>query len=75
MEPHATVALWAHDTLTLYDSTQGPNRVREGMAGLFGLPSDRVRVIAPYVGGGFGSKSLHANVVLAALAARVVAGR
>jgi xanthine dehydrogenase YagR molybdenum-binding subunit len=38
-------------------------------------PADRVRVIAPHVGGGFGSKTLHANVVLAAVAARVVAGR
>jgi xanthine dehydrogenase YagR molybdenum-binding subunit len=75
MEPHATVALWAGDALTLYDSTQGPNLVRDGIAGLFGLPADRVRVIAPHVGGGFGSKTLHANVVLAAVAARVVAGR
>ncbi|NMI01564.1 xanthine dehydrogenase family protein molybdopterin-binding subunit [Pseudonocardia acidicola] len=75
MEPHATVALWADDTFTLYDSTQGPNRVRDSIAGLFGLPSDRVRVIAPYVGGGFGSKTVHPNVVLAALAARTVAGR
>jgi xanthine dehydrogenase YagR molybdenum-binding subunit len=75
MEPHATVAHWPGDMLTLFDSTQGPNVVREGIARLFGLPPDRVRVIAPHVGGGFGSKTLHANVVLAALAARVVAGR
>lgn len=75
MEPHATVAHWTGDMLTLFDSTQGPNVVREGIARLFGLLPDRVRVIAPHVGGGFGSKTLHANVVLAALAALVVAGR
>ena len=34
-----------------------------------------MRIIAPYVGGGFGSKTLHANTVLAALAARAVQGR
>jgi xanthine dehydrogenase YagR molybdenum-binding subunit len=75
MEPHSTVAHSTGDMLTLFDSTQGPNVVREGIARLFGLLPGRVRVIAPHVGGGFGSKTLHANVVLAALAARVVPGR
>jgi xanthine dehydrogenase YagR molybdenum-binding subunit len=75
MEPHATVALWARDTLTLYESTQWPHGVRDTIARLFGLATDRVRVIAPYVGGGFGSKTIHANTVLAAVAARAVPGR
>jgi xanthine dehydrogenase YagR molybdenum-binding subunit len=75
MEPHTTVALWEAGDLTLYESTQGPHWTRVPLAQVFGLDPDRVRVIAPYVGGGFGSKVLHANTVLAALAARMVQGR
>jgi xanthine dehydrogenase YagR molybdenum-binding subunit len=74
MEPHATVALWEAGDLTLYESTQGPHRVRETIAQVFGLGRDRVRVVAPYVGGGFGSKVPHANTILAALAAQMVQG-
>jgi xanthine dehydrogenase YagR molybdenum-binding subunit len=76
MEPHTTVAIWADGGLTLYDSTQGAHSVRRTVAAVFGLPPEQVRVIAPHVGGGFGSKGApHANVVLAALAARAVPGR
>jgi xanthine dehydrogenase YagR molybdenum-binding subunit len=75
MEPHTTVALWEGGDLTLYESTQGPHWTRGPLAQVFGLDPDRVRVIAPYVGGGFGSKMPHANTVLAALAARMVQGR
>ncbi|GAA1274614.1 xanthine dehydrogenase [Planotetraspora silvatica] len=72
MEPHATVAVWENDGLTLYDSNQGSSAVRDVLARLFGLPPDRVRVIAPHVGGGFGSKlAPHPPVVLAAVAAKV----
>ena len=74
MEPHATVALWEAGDLTLYESTQGPHQARGTLAQVFGLDRDRVRVIAPYVGGGFGSKVPHANTILAALAAQVVQG-
>ena len=76
MEPHATVAVAAADGLTLYDSTQGVHAVRSTVAKLFGLDPERVRVIAPHVGGGFGSKGLpHAHVVLACLAAQTLPGR
>jgi xanthine dehydrogenase YagR molybdenum-binding subunit len=78
MEPHATIAVWTGDGngLTLYDSTQGVHAVRSTVAPLFGLDADRVRVIAPYVGGGFGSKGrTHAHVILAAMAARMAEGR
>jgi xanthine dehydrogenase YagR molybdenum-binding subunit len=75
MEPHTTVALWEAGDLTLYESTQGPHWVRGTLAGVLGLDQDRVRIIAPYVGGGFGSKTLHANTVLAAIAAQAVQGR
>ncbi len=76
MEPHTTVALWSEGVLTLYESTQSVHSVRKTLAPLFGLPPDRVHVISPHVGGGFGSKGApHANSVLAALAAQAVPGR
>ncbi|GAB3278079.1 xanthine dehydrogenase family protein molybdopterin-binding subunit [Parasphingorhabdus pacifica] len=79
MEPHASVALWSpdeEDVLTLHDSTQGVFGVRNQLATSFGLDKRRVRVVSPYVGGGFGSKgSPHAHNVLAALAAKHVPGR
>jgi len=75
MEPHATVAVWEHGGLTLYDSTQGASAVARTVAKLFELEPAQVRVISPHVGGGFGSKGLpRPNVVLAAIAA-TVAGR
>jgi xanthine dehydrogenase YagR molybdenum-binding subunit len=76
LEPHATTALWDGASLTLWDSTQGVHPARGAVCTVFGLDAERVRVICPYVGGGFGSKGVpHAHVVLAALAARAVPGR
>lgn len=79
MEPHTTTALWDPEGdgfLTLWDSTQGVHPTRTAVASVFGLDEARVRVVCPYVGGGFGSKGQpHVNVVLAALAARAVPGR
>ncbi len=72
MEPHATVAAWHGDTLTLYDATQGPSRAAGQVAAVFGLEPGQVRVIAEHVGGGFGAKGMpRPNVILAAMAARV----
>ncbi|WP_338604583.1 xanthine dehydrogenase family protein molybdopterin-binding subunit [Saccharopolyspora sp. SCSIO 74807] len=76
MEPHTSVAIWRDGSLTLYDSTQGVFATRSRLAPVLGLEEQRVRVISPYVGGGFGSKgTAHAHNVLAALAARVAGGR
>jgi xanthine dehydrogenase YagR molybdenum-binding subunit len=76
MEPHTVVAQWRDGALVLHDSTQGPHSVRKAIAEVFGLDPDAVRVIAPHVGGGFGSKGTpHAHVVLAALAAQLTGGR
>ena len=73
MEPHATLASWEGGTLTLHDSNQGVAPVRDTLATLFGIAPEQVRVISPHVGGGFGSKGTpRPNVVLAALAAKVV---
>ncbi|MCZ2826373.1 MULTISPECIES: xanthine dehydrogenase family protein molybdopterin-binding subunit [unclassified Modestobacter] len=79
LEPHATTALWepaGDGFLTLWDSTQGVHPDRAAVCQVFGLEQEQVRVVCPYVGGGFGSKGLpHANVMLTALAARALPGR
>lgn len=74
MEPHATIAVWdATDHLTLYDATQGVFSDRKRVAGLFGLKPENVRVISPYLGGGFGSKGpVWSHVILTAMAAKQV---
>ncbi|MEU7241738.1 xanthine dehydrogenase family protein molybdopterin-binding subunit [Streptomyces sparsogenes] len=74
MEPHATIASWEEDRLTLHDSNQGPHMAAQLMAALFGLDPGAVEVVAEHIGGGFGSKGIpRSPAVLAALAARVVA--
>ncbi len=71
MEPHATIAVWEGDSLTLYDSTQYVSGVRRTVAKTLGLSPDKLRVVCPFVGGGFGCKgSVWSHVVLAAMAAR-----
>jgi xanthine dehydrogenase YagR molybdenum-binding subunit len=76
LEPHATTASWDGGHLTVWDSTQGVHPTRAVLADLFDLDKEHVRVICPYVGGGFGSKGEpHVHVVLAAMAARAVPGR
>ncbi|MEO9246722.1 xanthine dehydrogenase family protein molybdopterin-binding subunit [Citricoccus nitrophenolicus] len=76
MEPHAATALWRDGTLTMWDSTQGVHSVASTLAPMLGLEKDRLRVLAPYVGGGFGSKGLpHGPEVAVALAARWAEGR
>ena len=56
LEPLATIAVWDGDRLTLYDANQGPHGIRGHVATAFGVPPERVRVVSPYVGGGFGCK-------------------
>ena len=71
MEPHAAVAVWHGDTLTIFDKTQEVYNVRKHLASSFGLPEENVRVVSPFVGGAFGS-SLRPNYypALTAMAAR-----
>ncbi len=61
MEPHAIVADWRADGLTVYMSTQFTTGVRHELAEEFGLPLNKVRVIVDAMGGGFGSKSSLGN--------------
>jgi xanthine dehydrogenase YagR molybdenum-binding subunit len=73
LEPHATMAMWSEEGLTLYDASQGAHWRRSDVAAIFGLDPDRVRVLSPYVGGGFGTKGFTwSHVILTALAAQVV---
>ena len=73
MEPHATIAAWDGDRLTLWTATQGIGGAQETLAGLFGIDKANVRILSPFVGGGFGSKgSTWPPATLAAMAAKVV---
>jgi len=73
MEVHSTIAQWNGDSLVLYESTQGITSVRNTVARHFGLTPDKVRVVAYFTGGGFGSKGgPWSHESLSALAAREV---
>ena len=71
MEPHASTAFWEGDKVTVYTSNQMVAWCRGDLAKTLAIPKEKVRVISPYVGGGFGSKLfLRADALLAALGAR-----
>ena len=73
MEPHASLAAWDGDSLSLWTSNQMINWGRGAMAKAFGIPPENVRLESPYIGGGFGAKLfVRSDAVLAALAARSV---
>jgi xanthine dehydrogenase YagR molybdenum-binding subunit len=70
-EVHGSVARWDGDRLTVWDSTQGVFDRQEDLSRIFGLPRSKVRVLCPYMGGGFGSKlETGKYTVIAALLAR-----
>lgn len=73
MECRAVTALYEpiEGVLTVYDTTQAPLSIRNGLAVLFDMPENKVRVVAPDVGGGFGTKIMmfYAEEVLVPLAA------
>lgn len=56
LETHATLAWVEDDVLTVWSTTQTPSFVRQELAGMLGLPLNRVRVRVPYLGGGYGAK-------------------
>src|SRR5215213_8012903 len=73
MEPHAAVAVWDGDRLTIFDKSQEVYNVRKHLASSFNIPEANVQVISPYVGGAFGS-CLRPNYYpsLTAMAAREI---
>ena len=75
MEPHATIAAWEGDKLTIWTSNQMVDWGVGDMALTLGIPKQNVRLVSPYIGGGFGGKLfLRADALMAALGARA-AGR
>ncbi|MEP6728353.1 MAG: xanthine dehydrogenase family protein molybdopterin-binding subunit [Bacteroidota bacterium] len=73
MEPHATIAIWEGDKLILYNGSQIVNGAQTSAAATLDLPPANVRIVTPFIGGGFGSKGGQwANLVLAAVAAKAV---
>lgn len=73
METHATIAVWEGEKLTLYNGSQIVNGAQNAAAKTLGINPENVRIITPYIGGGFGSKGGQwANLVLTAVAAKMV---
>jgi CO/xanthine dehydrogenase Mo-binding subunit len=70
MEPHAALAEWQDGRLTLWSGTQTPFNVRSDLAGVFGLPDEAIRVVAPPMGGSFGAKTFVRLEALVACLAR-----
>jgi xanthine dehydrogenase YagR molybdenum-binding subunit len=74
IEPHAVTLGWDGEDLFLHDSPKGVQQTAWSLGQVFGIPDDQVHVSSPFVGGGFGGKSLWQYQILAAAAAKV-AGR
>jgi len=73
MEPHAIVATWDGDSLTVDTPSQGLGMARARIAGLFGIPEENILVRSPFLGGGFGCKGfLSGPQLLGIMAARLV---
>jgi xanthine dehydrogenase YagR molybdenum-binding subunit len=71
MEPHASVANWANNKLTIYDKTQGVTGVRDYLAKVFAIAKENITVLSPFVGGAFGAALRPTpNTFLSALASR-----
>ncbi len=73
MEPHAIVAAWDGDTLSIDTPSQGLAMAQGRLAGLFGISPDKIHIRSPFLGGGFGCKGMIAGPqVLGVMAARMV---
>lgn len=71
MEPHASIASWDGDKLTLWTSNQMIDWGRGDVAKTLGIPKENVRLVSPYIGGGFGGKLfVRSEALMAALGAR-----
>jgi xanthine dehydrogenase YagR molybdenum-binding subunit len=73
MEPHAIVAAWDGDTLSIDTPSQGLTMAQARVAELFGIPPENIHIRSPFLGGGFGSKGFIAGPqILGIMAARLV---
>ncbi len=74
IEPHAATVAWDGDALRVHDATQAVSHTAWSLSHVFGIDESQVHVTSPYVGGGFGSKTLWQHQILGAAAAKL-AGR
>jgi xanthine dehydrogenase YagR molybdenum-binding subunit len=73
MEPSASIAAWDGDELTLYETTQWVAGARKTVAQFLGMPEDKIHIVSPFIGGGFGCKGfVWPHSVLSAIAAKKV---
>jgi xanthine dehydrogenase YagR molybdenum-binding subunit len=71
MEPHATLAMWNGDKLILHTANQMLNQGQQAIARTLKIPAENIRLISPFIGGGFGGKLwVSADAILAAIASR-----
>lgn len=71
MEPHASIAIWEDEALTLYGAYQMPTSGAQQLAKALGVSAKKVRIVSRYIGGGFGSKlGIAPESVAAAIAAK-----
>src|ERR1700704_5968775 len=71
MEPHATLAMWEDDKLILHTANQMLNQGQKAVAKTLKIPVENVRMVSPFIGGGFGGKLwVNADAILAAIASR-----
>ncbi len=71
MEPHTALAQFENGKMTVWASTQTPYPLQDELSAVLGLPLEKVRVIVPFVGGGFGGKSINHQAIEAARLARL----
>jgi isoquinoline 1-oxidoreductase len=71
IETHTALGVMEGDKLTVWASTQAPFGLQDGIADEFGMPLEKIRVIAPFVGGGFGGKIAYQQGIEVARLARL----
>lgn len=70
MEPHVSLAHWHEGRLHVWSGTQTPFNLRMDLAGIFGIPQEKIRIICPQMGGSFGAKTFVRTEAIAACLAR-----
>jgi xanthine dehydrogenase YagR molybdenum-binding subunit len=74
LEPHAIIAHWLNDAVTIYEPTQWVMGSQRTYAELLGIPAERINIISPYLGGGFGGKAFPwPHSILCAVVAKTIA--
>ncbi|HVJ43043.1 MAG TPA: xanthine dehydrogenase family protein molybdopterin-binding subunit [Dongiaceae bacterium] len=71
IEPHAATILWEDGHLTVHDASQMLHLTRWTLSGVFGMAEEEIRILSPFVGGGFGSKGLWHHQMLGIAAAKL----